>query len=102
MKTTEKTIRRRNLLGLSFFLASSLVNQVKAGNSIFTEFKKSVDGDGIISLYIIGGILCFGTLGYIIVSKVSKNSEKAGDTKDSIGNRTSRNHHHHRVIKKTT
>ena len=99
MKTTEKTIRRRNFIGLSFFLTSFIVNQVKAGNGIIAELKKSVEGDGIISVYIIGGILCFGTLGYFIVSKVSKNSEKESKTKHYTKNRTPRNHHQHRVVK---
>lgn len=99
MKTTEKTIRRGSLTGLSFFLASSLVNQVKAGNSVVDEFKKSVEGDGIISVYIIGGILGFGILGYFIVTKLSKNPEKGSETKHYVKNRSPRNHHQHRVIK---
>ena len=69
MKTTEKTIRRGNLTGLSFFLASSLVNQLQASNSLIDGFKKSVEGDGIISVYIIGGILVFGIFGYFIVTR---------------------------------
>lgn len=99
MKTTEKTIRRGNLMGLSFFLASSLINQVKAGNNLIDAFKKSIEGDGVISVYIIGGILGFGILGYFIVTKLSKNSEKESETKHYIKNRSPRNHHQHRVIK---
>ncbi len=99
MKTTKKTIRRGNLTGLSFFLASSLLNQAKAGNGFIESFKKSVEGDGIISVYIIGGILGFGILGYFIVTKLSKNSEKESETKHYIKNRTPRNHHQHRVTK---
>lgn len=99
MKTTKKTIRRRSLTGLSFFLANSLLNQLKAGNSVVDAFKKSVEGDGIISVYIIGGILGFGTLGYFIVTKLSKNSEKGSETKIYTKNRSPRNHHQHRAIK---
>ena len=99
MKTTKKTIRRGSLTGLSFFLSSSLLNQVKAGNSVVDAFKKSVEGDGIISVYIIGGILGFGILGYFIVTKLSKNSEKESETRKYTKNRGARNHHQHRAIK---
>jgi hypothetical protein len=99
MKTTEKTIKRGNLMGLSFFLASSLINQVKASDNLVDAFKKSIEGDGVISVYIIGGILGFGILGYFIVTKISKNSENESETKHYTKNRTSRNHHQHRVIK---
>jgi hypothetical protein len=100
MKTTEKTIKKGNLIGLSFFLASSIVNQLQASNSLIDGFKKSVEGDGIISVYIIGGILVFGIVGYFIVTKISKDSEKSNDAKHYVRNRSSRNHHHqHRVIK---
>ena len=99
MKTTEKTTRRGNLTGLSFFLASSLVNQLQASNSLIDGFKKSVEGDGIISVYIIGGILAFGIFGYFIVTKMSKDSEKSNNSKHYIKNRPSRNHHQHRIIK---
>jgi hypothetical protein len=99
MKTTRKTITKRNLIGLSFLLASSLINRVQAGNSFIDAFKKSIEGDGIISVYIIGGILGFGILGYFIVTKMSKNSENKHEIKYYTKNRPSRNSHQHRVIK---
>ena len=99
MKTTRKTITKRNLIGLSFLLASSLINKVQAGNSFIDAFKKSIEGDGVISVYIIGGILGFGILGYFVVTKLSKNPENKHETKHYTKNRAPRNSHQHRVIK---
>jgi ABC-type nickel/cobalt efflux system permease component RcnA len=61
--------------------------------------KLGISGDEMNSLYIIGGVLVFGIGVYVIYSIIDRNRKE-----DKPANRrpvSHRNHHHHRVVKKS-
>jgi hypothetical protein len=64
--------------------------------------KKIVSGDQMNSLYIIGSVLVFGVVAYFVYSMIDKHRQaKEGDKPQTRRPVSHRNHHHHRVIKKS-
>lgn len=85
------------MLILSSFLANA--QEKKLSNTLAQDLSK----DGFIGFYIIGGILGFGIIGFILVSMYEKKHKD--DDKDQQQNvrhiSHHRHHHHHKVIKKS-
>lgn len=72
---------------------------LKAEGSKGIAKKLGLSGSEMNSVYIIGGVLVMGIVGYIVYSIIEKNRKN-----DKPVNRhpvSHRHHHHHRVIKKS-
>lgn len=65
--------------------------------------RKSIFGleDNAIGYIIIGSILGFGIVSYIIISIISKNSKNEASANNVKPINHHRHHHHHRIIKKS-
>ena len=94
METTKiKSVITRALLILLSLLVPVFA---KAEKSI----RDSISDDETNSLYIIGGVLAFGIGFYVVYSLIEKNKKR-----QTPANRkpvSHRNHHHHRVLKKSS
>jgi hypothetical protein len=99
METLQKTSKTRAIGAFSLLILGS-VNTLSAGNDIMSDLQKGFSGSNLTSLYIIGGVLGFGILGYIIVSVISKYSKKEEKQKHIA--KPHHHKHHHRVVKKST
>ena len=101
MKTTIKVSEKKGLI-LTLLIISFSTNAMafELGNFI-TSLSKDISNDGHVSFIIIGSILGFGLLMYMInkfIAKHTKNDE--GPSK--ISRQSSHRHqHHHRIVKKS-
>ena|ERR1700741_2581357 len=86
------------ILMLSSFLAKA--DASKLNKTLTSDLSK----DGAIGYYIIGGILGFGIIAFIIVTIYDKKHEHDDDNHNSNIKHMAHHkhhHHHHRVIKKS-
>lgn len=101
MKTLIKKSGNGSLLLTCMLILSSLVvnaQDKKLSNTLTQDLSK----DGFVGFYIIGGILGFGIIGFILVSmyeKRHKDDDKGNQNVKHISHH--RHHHHHKVIKKS-
>lgn len=98
METKKTKSVKSALLLTCLFLISSFF--AKAAET--DKFTKGLSSDGYIGYYIIGGILGFGIIAFIIVSIIDKRHEKEEREHSNIKHIAHhKHHHHHRVIKKS-
>jgi|LakMenEpi03Aug12_release.lakeMendotaPanAssembly.Ray.scaffolds.fasta_scaffold3465107_1 hypothetical protein len=83
-----------------FLVLTSLSQTLRAEEKLSSNFANDLVKDGFIGYYIIGGILAFGILGYLIISLVRKN-ENTKEHEHPMVHKHHHHRHHHRVIKKS-
>jgi hypothetical protein len=98
LKTFKNERLFRSVLLLLFF---SINFTIRAEDKFSKNFANDLVKDGFIGYYIIGGILAFGIIGYLIISLVRKH-EKTSGTNHTTHKHHHHRHHHHRNIKKLT
>lgn len=97
METKNHRSNRNTLLAFTLVMLQSA--WLKAEGAKGLAKKMGLSGSEMNSLYIIGGVLVMGIVGYIVYSIIEKNRKD-----DKPVNRppvSHRHHHHHRVIKKS-
>lgn len=100
METTNQSFKTKTIGVFSLIILGSVLNTLSASpDGIMSDLKKGFSGSNLTSLYIIGGVLGFGIIGYVIVSILSRGSNKKEQTKTSIKPHSHR--YHHRIVKKT-
>lgn len=100
MKTLKTLNNGRLLKSLLLLLFFSINFTGRAEDKLSTNFANDLVKDGFIGYYIIGGILAFGILGYLIITLVRKH-ENTSSSNHTAHKHHHRHHHHHRVIKKS-
>lgn len=100
METTNQSFKTKTIGVFSLIILGSVLNTLSASpDGIMSDLKKGFSGSNLTSLYIIGGVLGFGILGYIIVTIASKFSKPSDNKKPVV--KLHPHKHHHRVVKKT-
>lgn len=92
VKNNPKTVTLISMLTLIMFQATAQAQE------LVSEASKKDAQDIFIGYYIIGGIISFGMIAYVIFNLVEKNQkddEKPQATKHFM------HRHHHRIVKKT-
>lgn len=98
METKEKKSVNSGL----FLTCLLVVSTFFAKAADLNKFTKGLSNDGFIGYYIIGGILGFGIIAFIIVSIIDKKHEKEDKEHSNIKHIAHhKHHHHHKVIKKS-
>jgi hypothetical protein len=101
MKTQNSLVNVKPTWKLVLFLVLTGLSQtLKAEGKLSSNFANDLVKDGFVGYYIIGGIIAFGLLGYLIISLVRKN-EKSNEIEHPMAHKHHHHRHHHRIIKKS-
>ncbi len=101
MKTTIQKSGNVKLGVLNTFMLTASVSNAETTNKFTKVLNESFSGDGFIGVYVIGAVLAFGIIGFIIVSKIGKKEKIEENFKENLRSMPQRNHHNHRIIKKS-
>lgn len=103
MKTTVKNSGNGGLLLTCLLMLISFFAKAEEGvGKIAKNVTDDLSKGGFIGFYIIGGILAFGIIAYVIVSiydRKHKDDDKDHSNVKHISHH--RHHHHHKIIKKS-
>ena len=101
MKTTTQKNKNVRFWMFNISMLTTIALKAETTNAFTKVMKESFSGDGIISAYIIGGVLILGIISYLIVSKVEKSEKTDEKVRDNVRSISQRHHHPHRIIKKS-
>jgi uncharacterized membrane protein len=102
MKTTVKNSRNGGLLLTCLLMLTSFFAKADGLDKIVKNLTNDLSKGGFIGFYIIGGILAFGIIAFVIVSiydKKHKDDDKDHTNVKHLSHH--RHHHHHKIIKKS-
>ncbi len=102
MKTIVKNSGNGGLLLTCLLMLTSIFAKAEGLDKIVKNFTDDLSKGGFIGFYIIGGILGFGIIAFVIVSiydRKHKDDDKDQTNVKHISHH--RHHHHHKVIKKS-
>lgn len=89
------------LLTCLLILCSAFARAEEVSDKLNKTLTSDLSKDGFIGYYIIGGILGFGIIAFIIVTIYDKKHEHDDDHANIKHLSHHKHHHHHRVIKKS-
>ena len=101
MKTTTQKNKHVRFWMFNISMLTTIALNAETTNTFTKVMKESFSGDGFISVYIIGGVLVFGIISYLIVSKIEKAEKTDEKERDNVRPISQRHHHSHRIIKKS-
>ena len=101
MKTTVKNSGNKNILITMSLVFAGLCAKAESVGVFFNGVIKDMSKDGGDGLYLIGGVLGFGVLLFIINKIALRFSKNEDDDQKNVRVISHRDRHHHRVIKKS-
>jgi hypothetical protein len=84
-----------------FLLFFGISYTMSAENKLSANFTDDLAKDGFIGYYIVGGILAFGIIGYLIVSLIRKQENSRSSNYTRHKHFHHRHYHNHRLSKKS-